>query len=464
MKLWIVGFAAILGSAGARQGGQPATQPGQQVLTLDQAISIAEKNAFSIRTAASNVEKARQRVNEARGALGPRVTGTGSYTRFTEPQGFSLGSSASGGGTGSTGGTTGGSTGQVLGSGAIDTKQAGLSLQLPIDISGTTHKQIRAQEFFYRGSQESLNVTRNDLRLNVKNAYFQVLQAEAQIAVAQQAVADAQSQLKNAQKQLAAGVIARFDVLRFETQLSQAQSNVITAQNALQVAKENFNNVLARPIETPFEVAPVDTLPQVGASPDALVGTAVANRPELRQLRDQLEGLRNVTRATEAGMDPSLSLSATHARVFTNGFTSQGTTYGSLLVNVPIFDSGVTRARVRAARQDEAQVQIGLEQQQLGISLEVRQALTNLINARSRLDVAQKQVEQAQEAYRLAVVRYQAGEGIQLDVTDAQTSLTTAQTGVVNARYDYLRAYAALQRAMGTEDVNGAAPAAPGGK
>ncbi len=64
------------------------------------------------------------------------------------------------------------------------------------------------------------------------------------------------------------------------------------------------------------------------------------------------------------------------------------------------------------------------------------------------MDVAQKQVDQAKEQYRLAVVRANAGEGITLDVTNAQTQLTTAETGLVNARYAYLIAYAALQRAI----------------
>jgi outer membrane protein len=408
---------------------------------MEEALAIAESNAFSLRTAASALERARQRVIESQGALGPRVSASAAYSRFEPTQG---GFSGSLGGPGST---------QINIPGINDSKTAGINLTLPIDISGTTHKNITAQRYFFRAQQEAYNAARNDLRLNVRQAYFQVLEADAQVGVAREALTNAQAQLTNAQQQLAAGVIARVDVLTFETQVSQAQADLIAAQNSLGIAKNNFNNVLGRPIETPFQLAPVTDLPSVTADTTTLVAQAAAERPELREQRDTIEALRNVRLATEAGMDPSLALTASHNRVFDNNFNSTYQTIGTLSLAVPIFDSGVTRARVREARQDEAQAQIGLEQQTLGISLEVRQALTNLVNARARLDVAQRQVEQARERYRLAVVRYQAGEGIQLEISDAQANLTRAETGLVNARYDYLRAYAALQRALGIDTV-----------
>jgi len=443
--------------------GAPANGP---VLTLDDSIRIAERNAFSLRTAASTTEKARQRVNEARGNIGPKITANGSYNHTIEHTSFGGGASATtgvttGGTTGTTG-TTAGTTGGGVNSISLgDTQIGSVSASMPIDISGVGHKAIAATENQLLAARSNQAAADNDLRLNVKQGYFQVLQAKAQVAVAEENVTNAQERLTNAQQKLAAGTIARFDVLNFQTLLSQAQSDRITALNNLAVAKENFNDLLARPIETPFDVAEIPALPPSPAATDQLVAAAENNRPEIQAARANIQALKYVREATENTMLPSMSIGAQHLRLFSPGTvrTLFQETQAFLNLSVPIFDTGVTRARVKEARQDEEQAKIAYQQLQLGISLEVRQALSNLTNSAARLDVAQQQVQQAAEAYRLAIVRFNAGEGTTLDVTNAQAQLTTARTGLVNARYDYLRSYAALQRATAAD-----APKAPGVK
>jgi outer membrane protein TolC len=123
------------------------------------------------------------------------------------------------------------------------------------------------------------------------------------------------------------------------------------------------------------------------------------------------------------------------------------------VVNVPLYDSGATQARVKAARQDEEQNRLQDEQLRLAIQLDVRQALTRLQSAQEQLVATKKTVELATEALRIARVRYDAGEAIQLEVSSAERALTEARTSEASARYDYLVAYAALQRAVGTDDL-----------
>jgi len=100
------------------------------------------------------------------------------------------------------------------------------------------------------------------------------------------------------------------------------------------------------------------------------------------------------------------------------------------------------------------QAEIAQAQIELGVSLEVRQAVTNMVNAKSTLEVAQSQVPAEAETYRLAQVRLQAGEGTSLEVSTALTALVEAQNGLANARYNYLTAYAQLQRAVASDDPN----------
>jgi outer membrane protein TolC len=299
-------------------------------------------------------------------------------------------------------------------------------------------------------SRNNFAAADNNLRQSVRQAYYTILGDKAQLTVSQDTVRNAQATLKNAQEKLTAGTLARYDVLQYETQLSQAQSDLITAENNLEVAKENFNDVLARPIDTPFEVKDVDVLPTVTRDVKDLTDAALTHRPDVLALQSTIESFKYSAKAAEASQDPSLSLSAQHIRLFYPGTVNTGfyENSASLNLNIPIFDSGITRAKVKEIHQQEVQSRIQLDQLKLSISLEVRQDLSNLESAQAKLDVANKQVAQAAEAYRLAVVRANAGESTTLDVTNAQTQLTTAKTGLVNARYAYLIDYAALQRAI----------------
>lgn len=433
-SIYAIGAALI-----ALQNPVPATTG---PLTMDQAVAIAERNAFTVRIQASNVEKSRQKVTETRGGMGPKVNLTAVYTRFDEATTAQLDPNSA----------------PIIVS-PIDSKVGTLSLSVPLDISGNLSRNVRASEANYRATQENLRAALNDTRLNARQAFLSVLRAQALVGVQEQAVKDANERLNQGRLLLAGEQVARVDVTRLEAAVAQAKSDLLTAQNSLQISKYAFNQALARPIETPVDLTDITELPVVPSETDRLVQTGQKNRPEVLSLRQTLTALSNVTRATEASMNPSLSVGvSTQRSLDAAGFSARSqTTSGNLTLNLPIFDSGVTRARVKQARQDEEQAKINLQQVELAISQDVRNAVQNLASAQARLSNAREQVRLAEEVFRLAQIRQMAAEGTYVEVVDAETSLTQARNGLVSSRYDYLVAYSQLERALGTDNVNGAA-------
>jgi outer membrane protein TolC len=95
------------------------------------------------------------------------------------------------------------------------------------------------------------------------------------------------------------------------------------------------------------------------------------------------------------------------------------------------------------------------------IELEVRTAYSDFIEAREVLESQQKVQEQADEALREARARAEAGTGTQLDVLDAETSLTQARTTQIQALHDYAVARARLERAIGEDMIQKSAPSKP---
>lgn len=421
-------------SARSAQEAQPAQTPATgPILTLDEAVAIAKKNAFDIATAQSRVRQSKDLLDQARASVGPRLTANASDTHQFD---------------------TGGSGGA---GGSNDTKQAGLQLNMPVDITGILGRGIKGASSSVRATEESLKATENLVVLNTRTAYYNVLRARALVGVAEQTVQSASDAVKTEQQQFDAGVVAQVDVLRLQAQLAQAQGDLISARNSLTLAKNNLNNVIGRPIETPFEPQEGPALPEVSLDADTLAKAAVSRRPEIKSLRYQRETLAWIRRAQEGGLLPSLNLSANYNRNFdAPAGVRENAASATISVSWPLFDSGVTRAKVANAREDENQAAILQSQVELGISLEVRQAFTNLVNAKATLDVAQSQVTAAAETYRLAQVRLQAGEGTSLEVSTALTALVQAQQGLANARYNYLTAFAQLQRAVAADDPNAA--------
>lgn len=399
------------------------TQSGP-VLTLDEAIRIAEANAFSIRIEQSRVGKARQRFNEIRGLVRPKVVVGSSYVRSdNEP------------------------TEQTF---------ASVTLSTPVDVTGVLGRGVRGAQAAVAVAESNLEVERNKLVFDVRFAYYDVLRKKALVAVADQSLTSAGLRLKNENVRLQVGEAAQADVQRFATQFAQAEADLVAANAALDLAKQNLNSVLARPIETAFEPLEPSSLPTVKPSAEELASAGVRRRPEIASIRAQRVVLDWVRRAQEGGLLPSLNLIADFTQNV--GSASSGTDRtrpsATLALSWPIYDSGVTRSRVGQAKQDERIAFTQQEQIELGVSLEVRQALTRLRDADSRLEVASRQVTFARETHRLAQIRLDAGVGTSLEVSDAQTELTRALNAQTNARYDYLTAYAQLQKAVAADDPN----------
>lgn len=405
-------------------------------LSLDEAIQIAMEGSFAVRIAKTDLSRAEQAIALRRAQMGVRLSTDTTYTRFDKESRATFGD-------------------QSIVVRPIDAADTRLTLSMPVDISRNLSRFLSAAKLGLEASEKNVEAAKAQVKLSVRQSYYQVVKASWQVRVAQQSFANAESRRAVAESRFRQGDVARIEVLRFETEVALRRSELIAAQNQLSLSKNSFNNTLGRPIETPVEledVAPTDpTLPIV----EDLVQSALESRPELRALEAQWKALGVVRQAEETGDDPTLSLSAVHTRNWqTAGFGSQSqSTVGTAVFSFPIVDSGLTRARVRSAKQDEEAARLRWEQAKLGVTLDVRQAHTALVNALSRLVVTRSQVELAAETYRLANLRYEAGEAIQLEVIDGQTQLVAAETAQVAAQYDVLSALAQLQYAMGKDEI-----------
>ena len=435
-------------------------------LTIDQAVAIAQARAFAIRLQQSGLLRANSVVREANSRLGPQIVGTANLSRSGSGTGFA--NTGTGTGTGGAGGTggTGGTTGSTF-VGGPNTAVYGISLSVPIDLSGALRANLRSAEAQRRSQRENVAASINDTRLDARTAYLDLLRAQATVVVQEQSLVNAQAQAKQAQAQFEQVQIAKIDLDRLNAAVVQRETDLVDARNQAQLAVQRLNLTLARPIDTPVETVDVTTLPDAAVDPAALDQTARASRPETRAARELVNARAQLRAGAERANIPNLNLTLSQQRISGDYFrfdNTRNTTSLGVNFSVPLFDSGFIRSQVGIYRQDEEQAKIQLAQTELNVSQEVRAAVTNLLNARARLDNATRQVALAEEVFRIAKVRQNAGAGTYVEVVDAETTLTNARNQYVRARYDVLTAYSQLQRAVGSDGLTATPPTPEGAR
>lgn len=404
-----------------------------ELLTLEEAVSLALRNNRAVQISTLGVDKTRNALREARSKANFTIQGNATYTRFDRVAEARFGP-------------------QTVRIGNIENRTARITLTQIIDISGLVRTAMRAANVTLTVSELELARTRNDTILQVVQAYQGVARADEFVRVAEEALRNAQERLRLVRAQVDAGVAAQFDLLRAETAVAQADQAVLNARNQRELAAAALNNLLGRDLDAPVQVVKPARLPEETLPPlETLTQQAYENRPELIAARRGVDLAQIGIETARRSLLPNIVLTGqADFNLNTSAFNPRRETYtGVAVLSVPIWDGGIARAREAQARDDLQIAQLRLQQAREGVALEVRQAYLNLQDAQKRLAVAQKGLEQATEALRLARVRFEAGVSPQLEISDAELAFTQAQTNLVNAQFDYLDAYAALLRAVG---------------
>lgn len=351
---------------------------------------------------------------------------------------------------------------------------AGVQLVQTVYSGGRLVAAIKAARLTKEQALAQYQTTVQDTLLSVRNAYYDALLAREQISVHEASVKLLQNETDDQQRRFKAGTVPKFNVLRADVQLANERPLLLQAQNNFRIAKNNLSNLLGYNLppevleDVPMEFSDaLDSQPYPVNLPSA-IAYALQSRSELEALRktEQLEKL-NIVNA-RAGYKPQLQLFAGY-----NWFNAefpppnppplndklQGYDAGAQL-NWDIFDGLLTHGKVIQAwaNYDKAKTDLADESRQ--IELQVRTAYSDFVEATEVLDSQKTVMAEADEALREAQARFDAGTGTQLDVLDAETSLTQARNTNAQALHDYDTARAKLERAIG-EDMIQTATTAP---
>lgn len=325
-----------------------------------------------------------------------------------------------------------------------------ITASLPLFTGGELQGQIGQAKANYRSMLSAEEQAYNEMKETATTGYFNMLNAGNMKALRQESVDRLQAHLDNVVAQYNVGIVARADVLRSEVELANAKQDYITASNEYDVAEATLNNIIGTPLNTTLKLK--DSLQYVPYDNDMAYCLAYSeqHRPELKQAEYGVDAAEAALVVARSGHMPKVYASASNSWASESwpGDDNEEWQVG-VTASMNIFDSGVTWSKIHAAQ--EALVQAKESQRQIkdNVELEVRTDYLSMREAEKRITTAQVAVASAEEDYHIAVVRYQAGVGTNIDVMDAQEALTQAKTNYYQALYNYNTSKAALNTSMG---------------
>jgi len=298
-------------------------------------------------------------------------------------------------------------------------------------------------------------LVKQDLVLQVKDAYFNILKAEKIRQVAVQAVEQLESQLKVSRAFYDVGVIPKNDLLQTQVRMAQARQDLTSAEVQLSVTKASFNTLLRRDIGMEVRVEDILGYRPMEIPFEECLGEARKNRPELMEAELNVKKVEKEVWLARSEYFPTIGLSGNYERVGDDPSVSGSNFEDKDSWNIAAYARwtfwqwGKKRHLVREKETRLVQAKDAVVQVEDGISLEVKDAYLRLTEARDKIGVAEVAVEQAEENFRINQERFKEQVATATDVLDAQTLLTEAKSNYFNALSDYNIARARLDRAMG---------------
>ena len=348
----------------------------------------------------------------------------------------------------------------VFGSGSTSfpTQTLGLVLTQPIFRFGDWQslKQSHAQV-----AQALADVTaaRQSHILRVSQIYLGVLAAEDDLEFARAERVAVESQLELATRRRQSGLATRTDEFDARARYALVQSNEIEAENRLDDARQALlvtSGELYADLDTLAENIPLET--PNPATAESWVAQSIEQNLKLEARRQAAEVAGREIQRQKSGHYPTLDLVARLDDRDTNGSLFGGgseveTADIAVQFNLPLFQGGGTRSRVRQATFEHRRAMEELRLEQLNVTREARSAFLGVLSGVSRVNALSESVAAQESALAAKTRGYQSGINTALHVLDAQRDLYLIKRDYAQARYDYLLSMLRLKTAAGTLSV-----------
>jgi outer membrane protein len=422
-------------SGAASQTPAPAAPAPRTTLTIGEAISIAERNSPTYQQVVNVRARARGSVRAAYGTLLPSADASaGASYREGRQQFFG---------------------GVPIGS-VVDIVSSSWSMSARMNLGWATFSGIKRANASLDAADAEVDAALFALRSGVAAQFLLALQTEARAALQDTLVVQQRLQLELAQARAGVGAGTTLDTKRAEVSLGQQEVAALRAHNLAEVTRLQLFQQMGVPM--PEGVALSADLPMTAPNfqLNDVLEMARRDNPSLRAELARQRVADAAVASARSEYTPTLSFSASVGgnaqapadSAFPTDFVRNPYNL-SAGISIPLFDGFSREQRVQSANVDRIDARYSLRRRELTLTADVTSAHVTLIAAHRAVELQTRNAATAREALQLAEERYRVGANTFVDLTTARGEYERAETDRIDAVYEFHRAYAALESAVG---------------
>jgi outer membrane protein TolC len=412
-------------------------------LSLGDAVRLAMENNEDIGIARAELDRAKGRKKEATAAALPHLGFYGGYTRnilrpvifFRDPSNDEV---------------------VQIEIGEENDYQMNISLDQVLFAFGRVGQAIDAADYYLRSNEANLEATAKDVRLAAETAYLNAVLAQEVREIAVKSLEASQRQLDETIRKLDQRVASRFDSILAAVEVKNREPAILTAENEIRLTRLELKRVIGVDRETPLVLTDSLVFEPEEYSLEEAVDEAYKMRSDIQALRFQVAMMQKIYEVRRRSNLPYLALQG--------NYTLQGQASGELFpdsdswaealgigvsLTFPIFDGFENRGRAEQARADVTAAEYSLQKLENLVALAITELYDQLGAERKNLESQEATVAMAEEAYRLASVRFANGLSTSLELENSQLALTTARLNQQTAIFRYMVAKRRFEYAMG---------------
>ena len=353
-----------------------------------------------------------------------------------------------------------------------------LGTSVPLFTGFQIPNSIKLNRLNLEAATQDLEKAKNDIHVQVAQAYVQILYDEELLGVARRQAGIDSAQVARLQTLLDNGKVSEAEVAQQQATLAQSLLTVTQADNNLQLAILALTQLLELDSPEGFSVQRpeseelrVESLEFAAAIPEAdgtaeavsklnalnsTLDAALTARPEIQAEQLRLRATDHSLAIARAGYYPTLSFSA---GLGTNYYTTSGfksapfdkqlknnfSQYLGLNLSIPIFDRFQTRNNIKSAKTDRLNQQLALDNARKSLYKEIQQAWYNTVAARQKVTSSREARHASETAFRMVQTKYENGKATSTEFNEAKNNYLKTESDLTQARYEYLYQVALLR-------------------
>lgn len=333
-----------------------------------------------------------------------------------------------------------------------------------IDLRGSVSQSVidltainnyRSANELYRAAQFSARDARDAVVLAVCGGYLQVLATRERVVSARAQVDTATALYKQTLQERQVGLAAQIDVDRSEVEQLTQQQRVISLETELAKEKIALARMTGLPPNADYELT--DEVPFAAAPALDLEGAiheALDNRADIKAAEAQVRAAERSLAAARDEHLPSLTINGNYGAIGANPAQASATFSAAATLNIPIWQGGRAEGDIHQAEASLAQRQAELDDLKGQVESDVRNAYLDLQAAANQVKLAQRNLQVTRETLDLTRQRFDAGVTDNVEVVQAQESLTSAELDQINSVFAHNVAKLSLARAIASAADN----------